>query len=195
MVAETMMCPHCNSQNPAGGQFCESCGKALPMLNPTGPRIISKTEFATTSAGQKLQGDELQKTAKKASGALMTAGVIQCALGAIAFFSTRNSPRSNLAQGPILFLLITLFGLGAIFIGLAVWARKQPLPAAIVGLALYGTLTVLGYILLFSAAAKMNTTPRIGIPWIEILIIGILVQAIQAGQKYRKLQQQQEAGY
>lgn len=194
MVAETMMCPHCNAQNPAGGQFCESCGKALPTLNPTGPRIISKTEFATTSAGQKLQGDELQKTAKKASGALLTAGVIQFAVGAIVFFSARYT-RPILAQGSLLFLFITFFGLGAIFIGLAVWARKQPLPAAIVGLALYGTLTVLGYILLFSAAAKMNTTPRIGIPWIEILIIGILVQAIQAGQKYRKLQQQQEAGY
>ena len=193
MVAETMMCPHCNAQNPAGGQFCESCGKALPMLNPTGPRIISKTEFATTSAGQKLQGDELQKTAKKASGALMTVGVIQLAAGAIVFFIARNSPRSNFLITPL--LLITLFGVGAIFIGLAIWARKQPLPAAIVGLALYGTLTVLDYVMIFSAASKENTTPQIGVPWMKIVIIAILVQAIQAGQKYRKLQQQQEAGY
>lgn len=193
MVAETMMCPHCNVQNPPGGQFCESCGKALPMLNAGGPRIVSKKDIATTSAGQKLQGDELQKTAKKASGALMTVGVIQIAAGAILFFVSRNLPRSNQFVTPM--LLITLFGVGAIFIGLAVWARKQPLPAAIVGLALYGTLTVLDYVVTFSAASKLNVTPQIGVPWMKIIIIGILVQAIQAGQKYRKLQQQQETGY
>ena len=69
-------CPHCGALNPGGAAFCESCGKALPNLTPTGPRIVSGNQFATSTVGRELQADELHKTAKKASGALLAVAII-----------------------------------------------------------------------------------------------------------------------
>ena len=76
-------------------------------------------------------------------------------------------------------LLITLFGIAALFYGLYFWARRNPLPAAIVGLTLFVTLH------LIDAIADPTQLAR-GII-MKVIIVAMLVQAIQAGVKYKRL--------
>ena len=174
-------CPHCGAMNPSTGAFCESCGKALPSALPTSPRIVSGAGFAGTAIGRGLQSEELHKQAKKAAGALLAVAVIQVAFGAVVIFLVlpKNVPTNVRNE-----LMFRIFGIGAVFFALYFWARKQPLPAAIVGLVLFVTLHVLEAI----------TNPAAIVQGIimKIIIIAILVSAIQAGVKYRQIQR--EAG-
>lgn len=189
-------CPHCAGANPFGSAFCESCGKALPQGTPQGPHIISKTEFATTAAGQRLQGDELQKQAKKASGALLAVAIIQTVVcGALIALGYSQGTLEAFMHSPI---LLSIGAITLIFWALYVWARKQPLPAAIVGLVLYGTLVAINVIMSISQLAAHPDAPRsgfggIGIGWIDIIILAVLARAISAGARYRKLLAQQIA--
>jgi len=191
--AATLPCPHCGVGNIAGSTFCGTCGKALPAAMPSGPRVLGKGDFATTAAGQKLQGDELIKTAKKASGALLAVAIIQTIIPFLFYMLAQNT-RRGAATFDLLAIAI-LMGVAALFWGLWIWSRFQPLPAAIVGLVLYGTLLAINVV---STTSHMNENGRtgggiggIGIGWLDIVIIAVLVQAIQAGSKYRKLLQQQ----
>lgn len=203
-------CPHCGAINPAGAAFCESCGKALPAAAPTAPRVVTGDTLAYSSAGLTLQADELHKQAKKAATALAVVAVLTT-LGAIIFAAILyNTPPERLEE-----LIITPLDVGvniavaAIFWVLFVWARKNPLPPAIVGLVLYITLTVVQFIMLAimireareaadlapgeSLPGGSSAMPGMGGIWIRIFIIIMFVQAIQAGVKHRKLKRQIEA--
>lgn len=37
----TTICPNCGAENPAGNQFCQSCGKALPATADAGKTVLS----------------------------------------------------------------------------------------------------------------------------------------------------------
>jgi hypothetical protein len=189
--SETVACPHCTVANAGDAQWCESCGMALPIPS-AGPRIVDGTSFAATTAGQHLQSDELDKQAKKAATALMWVAIIQTVLGVIWIVATASNPNmAPITQQPIALGLLIV---AAIFWGLFVWARKQPVPAAIVGLVLYSTLKVINLVLAISQGTigKQQTVPNgianTGIGWIDIVIIVVLCQAISAGLKYRKMQ-------
>ena len=67
-MTQVNTCPHCGAANPAGAAFCESCGKALPSGVASTPRVVGGDAIASTAAGQQLQGEQLQKQAKRASG-------------------------------------------------------------------------------------------------------------------------------
>ena len=144
VIANQVACPHCGAANRAGAAFCESCGKALP-ISSGGPRIVGSDALATTGAGQELQSQELQKQARKASGALLALAILMtivaCVLGALT-----ASNAQAFAQMQIKVILIGQIVLAAVFWALWVWSRKQPLPAAIVGLVLYGTLLTVNVI-------------------------------------------------
>jgi hypothetical protein len=191
----TQPCPHCGTPNPVGSTFCARCGKALPAAATSGgPRVLGKDDIAATAAGQKLQGDELHKQAKKASGALLAVAIIGTAAPVITYMIVKNSRGMELNS--VVFGIMV--AVAAIFWGLWVWSRSQPLPAAIVGLALYGTLVAIN---VFTAVSNMSQNEGrgaggiggIGIGWLDIIIMAVLVQAIQAGSKYRKLMAQQSA--
>jgi hypothetical protein len=86
-----------------------------------------------------------------------------------------------------------------VFWGLWAWSLKQPLPAAIVGLILYGTLVAINVV---GAISSMNEGGPghggfggIGIGWLDIVIMAMLGQAIAAGSRYRKLLAQQQQQY
>lgn len=168
---------------------------------PAGPRVLGAKDVAATAAGQKLQGDELQKTAKKAKGALLAVAILQTLGIGLVFFLLNNANSRGVSlsalPGMMQVLIAVQAGVAAIFWGLWFWARVSPLPAAIVGLVLYGTLVVLSVV---NSVSQMNQGGQgsgfggIGIGWIDIIIIGVLIQAIQAGAKHRKLMQQQAAG-
>jgi hypothetical protein len=190
----TQPCPHCAVANPFGSAFCESCGKALPQGTSQGPRIITRTEFAGTAAGQRLQGDELQKQARKASGALLAVAIIQTVVCAILIALASSRGRIDVFLRSPIFMALAV--IAAIFWGLYIWARKQPLPAAIVGLVLYVTLVAVNVItsvsqLAADPGAHHSGFGGVGIGWLDIVIIAVLGRAIAAATRYRKLLAQQ----
>jgi hypothetical protein len=160
--------------------------------------VLGAKEVATTAAGQKLQVDELHKTAKKAAGALLAVAIIQTVIPVGLFVLMRNvrpgAGALNLFNNVTMGIMLAI---AAVFWGLWAWARVNPLPAAIVGLVLYVTLTVADYVMLFAMMkdAPPGNSPNIGIPWMKIIIISILVQGISAGSKHRKLMRQQAGTY
>jgi hypothetical protein len=191
-------CPHCSAINCASLQFCEPCGMALPQPN-FGPRIVDDSSFASTTAGQILQSEDLHKQAKRAASALLTVAIIQTVSTGLGILITSSNRRAlPVAQNPI---LLGMAVIAVVFWGLYIWSRFQPLPAAIVGLVLYVTMKVIELVL----AIVTGTIGRpsgsnglgngfgggyggTGISWITIVVIVVLSQAISAGLKYRKLQ-------
>jgi hypothetical protein len=79
-------------------------------------------------------------------------------------------------------ILAALCGAAVVFYLLAFWARRNPLPAAIVGLVLIVTLWVADALLDPAAATR-------GII-IKIIIVVVLIRAIRAGVQHRQLKQQ-----
>ena len=210
-VATTVSCPHCGAGNPSTAAFCATCGKALPSAVPTGPRIVTTDTMPQTALGQQVLEEELRKQTKKASIALgivaglTTAGAI---LFAVLIFAIEPPPDGRALPITGLDVALNLF-IAAIFWALFFWARKNPLPPAIVGLVLYITMTVLQIVLLLmlvrnerlereamgieepvGSGAGTSGMPGIGGLWLKIFIIIMFVQAIQAGVKHRKLKQQ-----
>jgi hypothetical protein len=192
----TVTCPHCGTANAAASQFCLSCGQALPSQYQAGPRVVDGTQFATTAAGQKLQGAELHKQAKKAAGALLAVSIIFSAVFAFTCWTLYDKHVLDLALRTPQFLAVAAMVL--VFWVLYFWARVQPLPAAIVGLVLYGTLIVINVARVMSSMNETGGHPGgggiggFGVGFVDILIMVVLAQAITAGSKYRKLQQQQQ---
>jgi hypothetical protein len=163
--------------NPSTGTFCESCGKALPSAVSSSPRVTSSAGgFAGTEVGRTLQAAELKKQSGKAAGALLAVAVIQAVVGGIVLFALASNIPARLRNA----MMVEVFGIALVFFGLYVWARKQPLPAAIVGLVVYVTLHVI-YGIISPATLVQGII-------VKVIIVAILVNAIQAGVKYRQLQ-------
>ena len=189
--ATSITCPHCGATNVAGAQFCESCGKALPSLYPTGPRVVSADALPQTALGHQLVGGELAKTQKNASTALLVVAIIATAFAGIMYAIAQSSPRASQAMPPA--VLAIQGGVAVIFWGLWAWSRKAPLPAAIVGLVLYATLIVLNMIAAAKVLAESHGETRangiggLGIGWLDIVILVVLGKGIGAGLKYKRL--------
>lgn len=177
-IAEaTTTCPHCEAPNQSSSSFCESCGKALPSITTDGPRMVTEATMPSTSAGRQYMALELQKHLKKSKTALLIVAVIQTIFGLIVFAGAKGSLQAGQSLSPVFF--ITIFGIAGIYFGLYAWARHQPLAAAIVGFTLFVTLHVLD--------AIADPTQLLRGLIMKIIIITMLVQAIQAGLKYRRL--------
>jgi hypothetical protein len=185
-------CPHCGANNPGGSSFCEKCGKALPSAMPSGPRVLTGDAAPQSLAGQQMLSDQLGKQTKRAANALLAVGILMAVVtvvfGLILYNSGMRVPQSTIITVVVIQGLVSL-----LFFGLYVWARRSPLPAAIAGLCVYGTLVVINVV---SAAAQMGQEGGgrsggfggLGIGCMDIIIIGVLIQGIQAGIKHRKLQ-------
>lgn len=173
-------CPHCGVENPEGGAFCESCGKALPSGAAGGPRVVSGDAIATTGAGQTVQAAQLRKQTREAVIALFAVGVLQALGGALLYFILKDAREVD-PNVPTVVLTMSLV-LAAIYGALGFWARKSPLPATIVGLVLY--LSLIGV----SAVIDPATIGQ-GII-IKLLIIVALAKGVQAGVKYRQLREE-----
>jgi hypothetical protein len=180
-----MNCPHCGVTHSTESAYCTSCGKALPGSTPGGPRVINNLDELQTAPGRALQGAELRKELKKASGALLAVALLQTFFGGLLFVIGPLAVGSKQAGTlpPIVF--VSVFGIAAIFFGLYIWARKKPFPAAIVGLVVFLTVHLL------DALADPKALAR-GII-VKIIIVLVLARAVSAGAKYRKLLRQQTA--
>jgi hypothetical protein len=139
--------------------------------------------------------DELLKHTSRAANTLLAVGILQLFCGAVIIVIFTNAQRGRQATLPV--LLIAQLGVSAIFFGLYFWARRSPLPATIVGLIVYSTLLILNVINSVSNLAANNPNRPgtgiggIGVGWMDIVIIVLLVQGIQAGLKYKRLLAQQ----
>jgi len=176
----TTACPHCAAPTDSTASFCTSCGKAVPTQNPSGPRILGDHEIASSAAGTTLMIDELAKTTKKAFGALLAVGILQALF---ATFITVMTARSA-GTAPALITAVILGGISVLFLSLAVWARKSPLPAAIVGLVVYATLLIIDGII-----GVLSGHPEVIIQGalVKLVIITCLAQAVSSGVKHRAL--------
>lgn len=195
---ESAICPHCQAENEAGSTFCAACGKAMPAVMATGPRVVSAAATPTTSAGMKLHTDELHKQAKSASGALLAVAIIQTVFGGI-MVAALSASRAG-ARMDTTILYATVFGVAVIFWALYVWSRWAPLPAAIVGLVVYISLWLLDIIGAIVAMQNPSTpgavvaSPFSGII-LRIIIIAVLVKAVKAGVRHRQLTREQTPGF
>jgi hypothetical protein len=165
------LCPHCGITVEETAAFCPSCGKAVSS-GSTGPRVVESEDLASTGAGIKLQAEGLRKQTRQAFVCLLVVALLQ--LGAAAVFY---------AISPALLQTSVVVGIiGVIFLGLAFWARRSPFPAAITGLVILATLWALD-------AVADPTTLAQGLI-VKVIIILVLVRAIQAGARYRRLVQE-----
>lgn len=177
----TTTCPHCAAPNQPADAFCASCGKALPTSEPSGPRVVEKDAVAASQAGLSLQIRELKKQMRTAFVVILVVAILTL-LGAALIFALPNIAGDRLSDEEQSVLMIAggisaALGLG--FVGLAVWARKAPLPASVTALSIYLT------VVLINAALDPSTLAQ-GII-IKIIIILALARAIQAGLKYREI--------
>lgn len=169
-------CPHCQAQS-APGDFCESCGMALPGPAQA-PRIIADSALAGTAAGAVLQSQALGKQVKKAAQALLVVAVIQ-SLGAIVFtLMMSHAPAARQAQS--LPGLVVLYVIASLFWALYIWACWQPLPAAITGIIFFVSLHLLD--------AMINPASLASGIIIKVMVIAMFIKAIDAGLKCRKLE-------
>jgi hypothetical protein len=126
----------------------------------------------------------LARQSKKAYGALLTVGILQAIFAVVIIALLKADAETpidsqldpNVSIGA---LAVAMFGIAAMFLGLAFWAKRNPLPAAIVGLVLYITVHLL------DALADPTAIAR-GV-LIKVIIVVVLVRAISAGAKHRAL--------
>jgi hypothetical protein len=190
-IPTNVSCPHCGASNPAGAAFCESCGKALPTMGATGPRVVSSDAAPATSVARGLLEDDLKKQMKKASTALLIVAILQAVFGPVALMLMKSKAEQEAGPGAVMeiepIMYVIVFGLAIAFFALWLWSRVNPFAAAIVGLVLFVSVHLL------DAVADPTQLAR-GI-LVKIIVIAMLVQAIKAGLQYRKLREQQAAGF
>jgi cytochrome b561 len=181
-----MTCPHCSATNPPNSSFCVSCGKALPSVDDVGPRLVTGAATAVSRTGRSLQVDQLAKQCRKAYGTLLAVGILQAVFGTVIVFGMVRSggptPPTGQLEGeaaPVGVLVASVYGIAVVFCGLAFWARRSPLPAAVVGLVVYITVHLL------DAVADPTALLR-GI-LMKAIIVLVLAKAISAGARHRAL--------
>ena len=187
----TLACPHCGADYESGSAFCESCGKALPLANGGGPRVVTAASLPATAAGADMLGDQLQKHTKRAANTLLAVGIVQLVIGGV-LIAVMSSSRT-IDVDAVKLLLVIQAVVATVFIALSFWARRSPLPASIIGLVLYGTLVVINVVTALSnASAGGEREPGrgiggLGIGWLDIVIMIFLARGIQAALENRKL--------
>ncbi len=182
-------CPSCGAANADAAAFCLSCGKSLPDRAPAGPHIVGAAGEATTAAARDLQSRDLGQKSRKAFGILLVVGILQTIAVFVVPWLLESEADKLRAQGMILdeaklasIVLSTRVVVGliaAVFFGLAFWARKNPLPAAIAGLVAFVTLHAIEAVIEPSSLVQ---------GWlIKIFVVAGLIAAIRAGVDHRRI--------
>ena len=201
-----MNCPHCQHSNEDAGNFCVECGKALPSAAPSGPRVVTGNAVADTEIGRSVQSDELHKQAGKAFAVLLTLVILITVSIFLMFIqSVSKGGAARVAAGASAPSLV----LALIYLSLAIWARKNPLPAALAGLVVFASLMIVGLIglslvmvLIPRVTIRSHPLPSSAIIPVLVLFCSLLlgiavgaaivvrfVRAIKAGLKHRQLQE------
>jgi hypothetical protein len=178
LAMSRVRCLYCDSENDAvqSAGFCENCGKKLPPASLAHERhqpVLHERPQGVTP--------ELERTPPpQASAWLFTAALINLVgCGALVVVGSLLVPREHLKAEFIPDLLMVSVVVLLTFGGLGWWARWQPLPAAATGIVVYLVLSVVDALLIPALAL-------LGIP-VKIVILALLIQAIRASRKPRRL--------
>lgn len=170
-----IVCPHCQAENAENHNFCERCGKALPAAAGT-PRVVAGAASPGTTLGRSFKQRELKDAMrKKAAGTLLAVTILQVLGSAI----TVALQGDALEPAEWRFMVAIMLGIAGLFFALYLWARKNPLPAAITGLVVFVTLHAL------DAVADPASIPR-GL-LMKVIVLVLLISAIKAGLQYRQM--------
>jgi hypothetical protein len=195
-----VQCPHCSTPLPpqeiAAG-WCETCGKKLPpkLLPPLPPstsvtgyteRPEQPPELPTRHESSDYPDVEWHEDrSRKRKPSTTTATILfviaglQLLCGLMVVTVLPNLGNVFVDEERVLLLFVDVIGIGAVFLGLGIWALRQPVPAGTIGLILY---IVLG---LYNLARNPEHISK-GI-WVRILVVVFLVQAInKAAQEKRR---------
>ena len=154
-------CSQCGIENAMTAQFCGTCGCSFESIQ------------AELNEAYQEEAELLRRQAKNASGWLMVVAGLQGASGAL--YSLTRGGEFDIVVGASMAMVV-------LFLGLAIWARRNPAAASIV------TLVLLGSMWLVEAIADPTSLFR-GII-IKIIVIVVLTRAIKAGIRYRELQRE-----
>lgn len=105
--------------------------------------------------------------------------------GLVIVFVMTRAPAADRAEVPPPALYAALAAVSGLFFGLYWWSRKNPFPAAIAALVIYVSIWMLDVI----ADPSMICQGAL----IKVIVIIVLIRAVSAGVKYRRLLRQQPA--
>lgn len=143
-----------------------------------------------------MQQQELRKQSRAAFGALLAVAIVQTLGATLVAFAGREMVQQSIPHQPgqivvvdeqvLRIMQVVLFGIAGAFFALAFWARRNPLPAAIVGLLMFVSLHAT------EAVIDPNSIPK-GIV-MKVIVIVVLIKAISAGIKYNKMRRELAVG-
>ncbi|KIG17441.1 hypothetical protein DB30_03142 [Enhygromyxa salina] len=151
-----LTCSQCLHANARGLKFCENCGCSLAKVAEA-ERIADESE-----------AEVMLLEVKKARGAIGLVAILQTLFAGIWLVTDVIDTTG----------MVVVLGLGAVFGGLWVWCKSNPLAASIVALLLFATMH------LADAIADPSTITN-GV-LLKIFVVVVLVRAISAGLKHRE---------
>jgi hypothetical protein len=190
--SQTIACPHCSAGNEAYSAFCVACGKALPAMQRTGPRVITYKDVAFTPAGRAMQADALLATARRAARSLLSIGVIYLIFGGIQLMAIMAVPSGLASMSPYMIGLLgsEIIG-GALYVAMYYVAKVSPLIATIAGLVIYMAKWGLDAWMAVYLRHGRGTAPVLTAGWLRLIMVAYLIGGITAAVRHRRLLQQQ----
>ena len=129
----TTVCFSCQHQPAPGDAFCESCGYPLKGSED------EKNTFVSNRNYKHLELAEIDSKVRKATNSLYVLAAFTVFMGIISY--TASAEYTN-----PLSVLITSLVLAALYLGLALWSKKQAVAAILSGLILFSVIQVVNMI-------------------------------------------------
>ncbi len=167
-------CLYCDAENDAvaSAGYCEACGKKLPPASLANKR---REPMLHNQPGS-LAPDPVAAPAQQASAWLFTAALVNLlGCGGLIVLGPLLVAREQLPAGFIPELMLVGVAILLALAGMGWWARRQPMPAAVIGLIVYLGLAVVEALLLPGLAL-------LGLP-VNFVLIALLIQAVRAGRR------------
>lgn len=154
-----MDCWSCERPVTWRAEICDGCGASLTM------------DLDVDAAVPGLTGASVQQVQRRAAHTLLLIAILQAVFGSL--MAVAMGP--DLADAALVYVLFV----AAIFFGLHLWARRNPVPAAWTGLLLF-----VGFHLL-DAIVEPSSILR-GIV-MKVIIVSLLVRAITVSGRYERI--------
>jgi hypothetical protein len=177
----TVTCGKCGSVSPGNLANCPACGRLLDPVLKKQPPLFSSASF---DPNEKEKDDRNMDRARW----IILAVAILTIIASLYQWYSFESELSKLKADPLMQIIpgkveearVLLLGslvVGAIFVGLYFWAKRNPFGAALTALLIYAADTALPLIFL-------GNTSRFGI--VRILFLIVLIKGTHSGYRYRK---------
>ena len=159
-----LSCAQCQHANARTLKFCESCGASLADV-AAAERLADESE-----------AEVMLLEVKKAQGAIGLVAILQVII-AVLFLALGQIETTG---------MVVMLGIGAVFGGLWVWCKSNPLAASIVALLVFASMHM-------AEAVVDPSTITNGII-LKVIVTVVLVRAISAGLKHREFVRERGMG-